>query len=161
MGPEAPDTVTKESDVHGPSTHFGIDDDPTPPNKTPSIEEFKMLSLSEMLTRAPILQVGGSRLSIKARLPRICCVDGTSLSVQAGCRYYSHPRSNFGPYTAVEVGFPSETPPLTWKEYAEEWEDDPTNTIYAYVPLELVSFFIAAHGGIDVGRTFKGYEFRP
>lgn len=81
-------------------------------------------------------------------MPRIVCADGTTLSVQAGSMLYSTPRSNRGPYSAVEVGFPSSPPPSTWDEYASGPD------IWAYVPIELVHFYIAGHGGIDYGKTF-------
>ena len=44
--------------------------------------------------------------------PRIFCNDGFSLSVQASRDHYSIPRNNEGPYTHVEVGFPSESDAL-------------------------------------------------
>ena len=93
------------------------------------------------------------------RMPRLILADGASLSVQASEHSYSSPRDNKGPYTKVEVGFPSETPPEAWKEFAEEW-DKPTNTIYSYIPLTMVMLYIGAHGGIDRDATFKDYKFQ-
>ena len=75
------------------------------------------------------------------------CADGTTLSIQVGETLYCHPRTNEGPWTHVEVGFPTADPGVLWREYAED-PDNPTYTVYAYVPVELVYFFIGAHGGV-------------
>jgi hypothetical protein len=78
---------------------------------------------------------------------RIQCRDGFSLSVQASHGAYCSPRTNIGPWHSVEVGFPSETPSgiLT---YAEEPER-PTETVYGYVPIEMVEQLIQSHGGSE------------
>ena len=87
--------------------------------------------------------------SIKRPAERIVCVDGESLSVQVGSNLYCAPKNNEGPYTEVEVGFPSVSPPDTWARYFEgDWEtDDHTGSVYAYVPVALVREFIEAHSG--------------
>lgn len=74
------------------------------------------------------------------------CMDGTTISVQASSSHYCTPRNNVGPYSHVEVGYPSVAPPDSWREYCENW-DAPTNTVYADVPKELVWEYITAHGG--------------
>ena len=76
---------------------------------------------------------------------RIVCADGFSLSVQATHGAYCSPRQNLGPWYEVEVGFPSVTPDLIIS-YAEQ-EERPTETVYAYVPIELVEQLIEQHGG--------------
>lgn len=99
--------------------------------------------------RAALVRENGlPRLSILdgfRRMPRIQCADGLSLSVQAGSTAYCAPRNGFGPWTQVEVGFPSarieELMP-----YAEE-PDDPTETVYGWVPIEIVEAVIEQHGG--------------
>ena len=80
--------------------------------------------------------------------PRIVCKDGFSMSVQAGIGIYSVPRKNLenGEYKAVEVGFPSEPEELIF-EYAEC--EDYTQTVYGYVPVELVEKVIEKHGGME------------
>ena len=78
---------------------------------------------------------------------RIQCVDGFSLSVQATHGAYCYPRENLGPWYEVEVGFPSAEPELIMK-YAEQPEK-PTETVYGYVPIQLVAELIALHGGPD------------
>jgi len=76
---------------------------------------------------------------------RITCADGFNLSVQATHSAYCTPRQNLGPWLEVEVGFPSADPELIM-EYAEQPER-PTETVYAYVPVNLVVELIALHGG--------------
>lgn len=78
-------------------------------------------------------------------LPQLKCSDGFSMSVQAGVNVYSVPSNNVGPWTHVEIGFPSQIEPLLWK-YAEEpgrW----TDTVYPRVPVELVAAVVEVHGG--------------
>lgn len=86
----------------------------------------------------------GARISNK-----ITCKDGFKMSVIAGGGTYSSPRyAEHGPFEAVEVGFPSLRPEPwdTWAEYAEN-EDEPTQTVYGWVPVQLVRDLIEAHGG--------------
>ena len=91
---------------------------------------------------------------------KIRCADGFTLSVIAGEGAYSSPRPDRygglgdapgdypGPYHAVEVGFPSSRPEPwdRWVEYAET-PQDPTQTVYGYVPVPLVRDLVASHGG--------------
>ena len=70
----------------------------------------------------------------------ITCLDGTTLSVQAGASYYSQPQSNVGPWVAVEVGSLSVEPGEAWEPYFN-------GGVYANVPVALVRAFIAQHGG--------------
>lgn len=78
---------------------------------------------------------------------RIVCKDGFSLSVQASHGAYCSPRENLGPWYELEVGFPSAEPEVIM-EYAEQPEK-PTDTVYGYVPVELVQELIDLHGGPD------------
>lgn len=78
--------------------------------------------------------------------PRIICKDGFSVSVQASKTHYCRPRINTGPYSRVELGYPSETV-TEWMKYAETPES-PTETVYGYVPIEIVEDVIEQHGGI-------------
>lgn len=89
---------------------------------------------------------------IRLPAPRIFFADGVSVSIQASEHTYATPRNNEGPYTHFEVGYPSERPPETWKQHAEDWEN-PTETVYSYVPIEMLIFYIAAHGGVDMKKT--------
>jgi len=56
--------------------------------------------------------------------PWIICADGFTFSVQASETHYCRPRTNRGPYSAVEVGYPSSRPPREWKEYFDgHWQE--------------------------------------
>lgn len=80
--------------------------------------------------------------------PRLVCNDGLTVSVQASEFCYCEPRDNHGPYTEVEIGFPSRVIPelLPFAEYPE----NPLRSVYGYVPVELVDSIIKAYGGIDL-----------
>lgn len=83
--------------------------------------------------------------------PRLVCADGTCLSVQASETHYCQPRDKFGPYHAVEVGFPDVTPPDTWEPYA----DGPfPSDVYGCVPVDMVKAYIGAHGGLAEGHQW-------
>jgi len=116
----------------------------------------------------------GNRGHVGFHLPgQITCADGFTVSVIAGGGTYCTPRPTLclhlpghemvhepdgifgevahdypGPYTAVEVGFPSMNPEPweEWRQFAEESED-PTETIYSYVPVGLVRSLVELHGG--------------
>ena len=79
--------------------------------------------------------------------PRIQCADGFNLSVQAREMCYCTPRSSVGPWTEVEVGFPSDREELLMG-YAES-PSDPTGTVYGWVPVETIADVIAKHGGTN------------
>jgi hypothetical protein len=85
-------------------------------------------------------------------MKRVFCNDGFNMSVQAGSALYSAPRVTLRSkytcfYREFEVGFPSEKEDLLMP-YAED-EDKPTETVYAYVPIEVVNKVIEKHGGIQ------------
>lgn len=69
--------------------------------------------------------------------------DGTSLSVQASQNHYSTPRRNEGPYSHVEVWCVTGAAPNGVTEFDYD-DNDPS----AYVPIEDVTKFIDAHGGM-------------
>jgi hypothetical protein len=84
------------------------------------------------------------------RSKRIVCEDGFTVSVQASALHYCEPRNDEGPYSAVELGFPSEEEPLI-VEFADE-EDNLTETVYGWVPSHVVKKLMAKHGGIMEGQ---------
>lgn len=86
----------------------------------------------------------GAQYSPQAKA--IKCADGLRLSVQASAGHYCEPREDFGPWSMVEVGFPSERVE-DLMPYAET-PSDPTNTVYGWVPVEVVERVIEAHGWI-------------
>lgn len=80
------------------------------------------------------------------------------MSVQANAGAYSTPRTNGAEaYTEVEIGFPSAR-----EELLMQWCDepsDPTGTVYAYVPAQVVVNVVAKHGGIVEGEVPRGIPF--
>lgn len=83
------------------------------------------------------------------------CNDGFAVSVQASEYHYCIPRENTGPYTHVEVGFPTEKPNDAMMQYAEDPEN-PKDTVYAYVPVEIVWELLQMHGGPKEHQEFLG-----
>lgn len=85
----------------------------------------------------------------KARIPapHAVCRDGFRISIQAGEFSYCEPRVHTGPWTKVECGYPSDTEEdlLPWAEAL----DEPLNTVYAWVPVDVVASVLEKHGGID------------
>jgi hypothetical protein len=83
------------------------------------------------------------------------CADGFRMSVQANPTAYCVPRSGIPEnYTLVEVGFPSAEEPLLMP-----WADDkfaPTDTVYGYVPVEIVTTVLVKHGGLVEGEVPPG-----
>ena len=73
------------------------------------------------------------------------CTDGFRMSVQASEGNYSSPRDNEGPYSSVEVGYPSSFESLLIP-YAED-SSNPTSTVYGWVPSAIVLEVIEHHGG--------------
>mgnify|MGYP005704977217 FL=1 len=82
--------------------------------------------------------------------PRIVCQNGFSISVQGQGGSYSTRNAN-GELTHVECGFPSTTPKTkALRELAESTEY--TETVYGWVPVEVVLAELQAHGGIISGK---------
>lgn len=88
------------------------------------------------------------------KFKRVHCKDGFNISVQAGDACYCLPRGNDAPWTHVECGFPSEEEPLL-APYAED-SAVPTDTVYGYVPVQVVTNVIAKHGGMVDGEAPAG-----
>lgn len=88
--------------------------------------------------------------SVSKIFPKMVCADGFSMSVQGHWGSYSRPRDDFADrYSEVEVGFPSERVEELMP-YIDGGEDaDPTQSVYGYVPVEVVEKIIAAHGGLS------------
>ena len=85
----------------------------------------------------------------------VVCADGFSMSVQAHDGAYCEPRRDAQrKYTLVEVGFPSAE-----EELIMSWAEDrnqPTETVYGYVPVDVVTNVIVKHGGIVEGQVPPG-----
>jgi hypothetical protein len=86
--------------------------------------------------------------------PRAVCADGFSVSIQAGSFAYCTPRETATHYEAVELGYPNAPDPDLFEYMENNSEDrddsftDPTDTVYPYVPLEVIEKVVAKHGGI-------------
>lgn len=94
--------------------------------------------------------------------PGVVCADGFQISIQASPFHYcSSKDKNAEKFEKVELGFPNQEDDLIM-EYADN-PDDPTRTIYGYVPIEVVDKLMEKHGGI-VGcfgdKEALRYEFR-
>lgn len=79
-------------------------------------------------------------------VPMVTCADGFKVSIQASSTHCCAPRANAPWYSQFELGFPSASDPLILP-YAKE-SDDPTNTVYPYVPRSVVIDLIVSHGGL-------------
>ena len=85
----------------------------------------------------------------------VVCADGFNMSVQAHDGAYCEPRLDAQrKYTLVEIGFPSWEEPLImpWCEN----DNQPTNTVYGYVPVGVVTNVIVKHGGMVEGEVPPG-----
>ena len=79
--------------------------------------------------------------------PRVKCKDGFEISIQASEFHYCKPRVNGNViYEEVELGFPNMEDEVI-AEYAED-PDELTETVYGYVPVDIVNQLIEKHGGI-------------
>ena len=79
---------------------------------------------------------------------RITCNDGFTVSVQGGTElHYCSPRRKCNQYKEVELGYPSSEDELI-QQYAENPEY-PTETVYPFVPIDIVEKLIEKHGGIN------------
>jgi hypothetical protein len=81
--------------------------------------------------------------------PRVhaICKDGFHISIQASEYHYCLPRVNGADiYETVELGYPN-CEDILIMEYAED-PDNPTETVYGFVPIEIVNQLIEKHGGI-------------
>lgn len=103
------------------------------------------MNVSEFMRKTEIIKTAGAYQFQEVR-PRIVCQDGFSLSVQGSRTHYCKPRKNGCSYFEVEIGYPSEKVD-EFMQYAED-KNDPTNTVYGYVPIEIVEMIVAKHGGI-------------
>lgn len=99
-----------------------------------------MDKVNEYLKRTRKMEKWGVRPDMK-------CADGFSISVQASVYHYCSPRTmDADQYESVELGYPNMEDPII-ADYAEN-PDDLTETVYKYVPIEVVNEVIEKHGGI-------------
>ena len=108
----------------------------------------------------PMLDTGGYfQDELKALNERLTCDDGFSISIQASTTHYSSPRTNYGPYDAVELGFPHN---YTWGDRAfmdipsAEWMHYWPKMVWGYTPVEFVWGLIDRHTHIR-GRSVRAF----
>lgn len=80
-------------------------------------------------------------------VPRVYLADGSSLSIQASPYHYCTPKEATGPWSMVEVGFPSKR----WNslsKYRDDWDMPITENVFAYVPAHVVNRIIHRAGGV-------------
>ena len=98
-----------------------------------------------------LLNMDASTRFRKENMIWITVKDGLKVSIQAGEGKYSEPQEDYAVHVQVELGFPNEIV-REWMPYVENPEN-PTETVYPYVPLEVVAAAIDRKGGIDFERT--------
>ena len=105
------------------------------------------MKMQDYLLKTKDVVCTGGCYSYQTQRKRITCKDGLSFSVQAGEGLYCSPRNNNGLYYEAEIGFPSEKIEKLMP-YAEDPEN-PTETVYGYVPLHIIDDIIEEHGGFE------------
>ncbi len=119
------------------------------------------MTLTDILNFYPVTKNNlgpGLGVVFKPHSPRIHCYDGTTLSVQVGENLYCTPRFNNGPWSKVEVGFPSRAFPEL-AEYQDGDSETQENSVFGYVPIEIVESIIEQCGGICAEWTI--FHARP
>lgn len=81
------------------------------------------------------------------RRKRVTCPDGFTVSVQASENHYCSPRNDSGPYTEVEVGYPSE-----WPDEWQPWREGEDGDVAGYLPVEDLVKVLCQHGWISDGE---------
>ena len=118
-------------------------DEPTEEEIERATKEFLMF-FRESQKRTPIY----SRV-----IPKIMMKDGEYMSVQASSTHYCSPRTdNCSRYDRYEIGFPSQLFDEI-RDFAET--PNTTDTVFGWVPEELIVKIIAEHGGIDFEKSFS------
>ncbi len=84
-------------------------------------------------------------------VPPVTCKDGFTMSVQHSSFHYCIPRIDFAEregleFVAYEVGYPSEKEDILIP-FAED-PDNPTKTVYPFVPQQIVEQVAEMHGGL-------------
>lgn len=105
------------------------------PNELAGVEWYKKYdSLKQFFQETYSVDFG----MLQEVRPHVYCKDGFCMSVQAGDGLYCTPRANLenGEYETCEIGFPNQKEELLM-QYAEDSEE-PTETVYGYVPVALV-----------------------
>lgn len=78
--------------------------------------------------------------------PKAKCADGFEVSIQASHLHYCLPRNSFGPWTHVELGYPT-APVPSLRQYRDGSSPD-TDNVFGHVPVEKVARVLIRHGGL-------------
>jgi len=108
----------------------------------PEIED----EINRRLLTAPLVTLR-TGTTYKPPVKAMWCADGFSVSVQAHHGAYCTPRSNEGPWSRFELGYPSHPMP-EMGEWIDGGDINDTQTVWGYVPLDQVSALILRHGGL-------------
>lgn len=88
--------------------------------------------------------------------PIVVMGDGVSMAIQASAFHYCEPRkSGLDSYTSYEVGYPSEVIEQL-RDYVEcpvESDEELLNSIYPFVPADVLKQIVMEHGGINKEAT--------
>lgn len=103
------------------------------------------MNINQYLEDHRIVRKAGRNYQFLELRPEVVCADGFRMSVQASHAHYCSPREDSGPYRSVEIGFPSGQDDALMP-FAED-ADNPTGTVYGYVPVDIVDALIERHGG--------------
>lgn len=101
---------------------------------------------------AKLVRLGARAVTVQDLRPHAVCADGFRISIQASQYHYCTPREDGQiDYKQVELGYPSKEEEMIL-DFAED-PDDPTNTVYGYVPVEVVDKMLEKHGGITAYKS--------
>lgn len=95
--------------------------------------------------------LGGGRM-YRGNVSRIILADGGVMSIQASEFHYCQPRRNldsYADYECFEVGFPSKHYPELDPYQDIFTSDDPTDSVYGWVPKEVIEEIINRAGGVS------------
>jgi hypothetical protein len=102
--------------------------------------------INRRLLTAPLVMLRPGT-TYKPPVKAMVCADGFSVFVQAHHGAYCYPRSNEGPWTQFELGYPSRPMP-EMGEWIDGADINDTQTVWGFVPIEQVSALIVRHGGL-------------
>ena len=101
---------------------------------------------------AKLVGLGARAVTVQDIRPWAVCADGFAISIQASQYHYCTPREDGQiDYKQVELGYPSKEEEMIL-DFAED-PDDPTSTVYGYVPVEVVDKMLEKHGGITAYKS--------
>jgi hypothetical protein len=88
---------------------------------------------------------------MKKTYDRVHFNNGGSISIQASHTHYCEPRDNEGPYSEVEVAYP--TKGTKYPKSLLDYSDTPDEPVFAYVPSDIVEQIIEMNGGVKRGEV--------